>query len=112
MEQKPIVKLHTFYPTDGRLRVIDISSNNNLPSAPFELITLYMGMISVLFVPETAPWNFCANMRNQNGWQPHRVSREIPKLLNCFEEFLYLMHTEEHALIESLPKFFDQKLQK
>ena len=34
------------------------------------------------------------------------------KLLNCFEEFVYPMHTEEHALIESLSKFFDQKLQK
>lgn len=84
MEQKPIVKLHTFYPTDGRLQVIDISSNNNLPSAPFEFITLYMGMISVLFVTETAPWNFFANMRNQNGWQPHRVSREIPKVIELF----------------------------
>ena len=50
---------------------IDISSNNNLPSVPFELITLYMGMISVLLVIEIAPWNFLLTYieTDQNGWK-------------------------------------------
>ena len=58
MEQKPIAKLPTFHPTDGQLRLIDISSNNNSLSVFFELNTLHVGMISVLLVIETAPWNF------------------------------------------------------
>ena len=37
--------------------------------------------------------------------QPLRESQgKYRKLLNCFEEFLYPMRTEEHALIESLSK--------
>ena len=71
MEQKPIiVKLHTFYPADGQLRLIDISSNNNLQSDHYELITLYKGMISVLLVIEIAPWNFLLTYieTDQNGW--------------------------------------------
>ena len=37
MEPKPIVELHTFWHfTEEQLRLIDISSNNNLPSALLE----------------------------------------------------------------------------
>jgi len=91
MEHKPIVKLHTFYPTDGQLRLIDISSNNNFPSVPFELITLYMGMISVLLVIETAPWNFLQTYFEKSKWLGS-LSREIPKVIvmNCFEESFIL----------------------
>lgn len=50
---------------------IDISSNNNLTSVPFELITLYMATISVLLVIEIAPWNFLLPYikTDQNGWK-------------------------------------------
>ena len=50
---------------------IDISSNNNLTSVPFELITLYMATISVLLVIEIAPWNFLLTYikTDQNGWK-------------------------------------------
>ena len=50
---------------------LDISSNNNLTSVPFELITLYMGTISVLLVIEIAPWNFLLTYieTDQNDWK-------------------------------------------
>lgn len=50
---------------------IDISSNNNLTSVPFELIALYMGTISILLVIEIAPWNFLLTYieTDQNGWK-------------------------------------------
>lgn len=40
-------------------------------SVPFELITLYMGTISVLLVIEIAPWNFLLTYieTDQNGWK-------------------------------------------
>ena len=38
MKPKPIVELHTFWHfTEEQLRLIDISSNNNLPSALLEV---------------------------------------------------------------------------
>ena len=81
------MKLHTFHPSDGQLRLIDISSNKNLPSVPFEFITLYMGMISVLLVIETAPWNFLLTYIEKSKWLGSFLEYPgdyLPKVIELF----------------------------
>ena len=97
-----MVKLRTFYPTDGQLRLITIC-NNNLLSVPFELNTLHMGMISVLLVIETAPSNFLLTYIEKSKCLGSLL--EYPgryrKSLNCFEES-FILCTLRNTPISSL----------
>ena len=96
------MKLHTFYPTDGQLRLITIC-NNNLPSVHFELNTLHMRMISVLLVIETALSNFLLTYIEKSKWLGSLL--EYPgryqKALNCFDES-FILCTLRNTPISSL----------
>ena len=49
-------KKHCRHLTDGRLRLVDIFSSNNLPSVPFELLTArYSYISSVTLAFKAAP---------------------------------------------------------